>query len=110
MIALGLSSLFLACFLVFSFLVLFIFTGGLQKTKFLATIPRVEMLCHTFFGGPGCFRAVLFGPCAILALCACTKNERNRKSRAQFLKAAAAASKGNSRTTKEATACVQTSG
>ena len=29
----------------FSFLVLFIFTGGLQKTKFLATIPRVEMVC-----------------------------------------------------------------
>ena len=25
------------------FLVLFIFTGGLQKTKFFATIPRVEM-------------------------------------------------------------------
>ena len=30
----------------FSFLVLFIFTGGLQKTKFFATIPRVEMTCH----------------------------------------------------------------
>ena len=28
---------------IFSFLVLFIFTGGLQKTKCLATIPRVEM-------------------------------------------------------------------
>ena len=27
----------------FSFLVLFIFTGGLQKTKLFATIPRVEM-------------------------------------------------------------------
>ena len=31
-------------FWLFSFLVLFIFTGGLQKTKFLATIPRVGML------------------------------------------------------------------
>ena len=28
----------------FSFLVLFIFTGGLQKTKFFVTIPRVEMI------------------------------------------------------------------
>ena len=27
----------------FSFLVLFIFTGGLQKPQFLATIPRLEM-------------------------------------------------------------------
>ena len=27
----------------FSFLVLFIFTGGLQKAKFFATIPRAEM-------------------------------------------------------------------
>ena len=26
------------------FLVLFIFTGGLQKTTFFATIPRVEMI------------------------------------------------------------------
>ena len=31
------------CFVVFSFLVLFIFTGGLQKAKLFATIPRVEM-------------------------------------------------------------------
>ena len=31
-------------FFFFSFLVLFIFTRGLQKTKFFATIPRVEML------------------------------------------------------------------
>ena len=30
-------------FLFFSFLVLFIFTGSLQQTKFFATIPRVEM-------------------------------------------------------------------
>ena len=38
------AALFLACFLFFfSFLVLCIFTGGLQKTKFFATIPRVEM-------------------------------------------------------------------
>ena len=33
----------LGMFFVFSFLVLFIFTGGLQKTKFFATIPRVDM-------------------------------------------------------------------
>ena len=31
-------------FWLFSLLVPFIFTGGLQKTKFFATIPRVEML------------------------------------------------------------------
>ena len=30
-------------FFFFSLLVLFIFTGGLQKTKFFATMPRVEM-------------------------------------------------------------------
>ena len=43
------SSLFLACFLVFRFLVLFIFTGGLQKTKFFATIPRVEVISSIRF-------------------------------------------------------------
>ena len=37
------SDLFLACVLVFSFLVLLSFTGGLQKTKCFATIPRVEV-------------------------------------------------------------------
>ena len=44
---------FLRCswhvFWFFRFLVLFIFTGGLQKTKFFATIPRVEMFI--FLGG-----------------------------------------------------------
>ena len=40
---------FLACFfLFFSCLVLFIFTGGLQKTKLFATIPRVEMAAYKF--------------------------------------------------------------
>ena len=34
----------------FSFLVLFIFSGGLQKTKFFATIARVEMMEDSRFG------------------------------------------------------------
>ena len=45
------SSLFLACFLVFVFLVLFIFTGNLQKTMCFTTIPRVEMY-YVLFGFP----------------------------------------------------------
>ena len=42
---------FLGMFFVgfFSCLVLFIFTGGLQKTKCFATIPRVEMVWSPFW-------------------------------------------------------------
>ena len=38
------ASLFLALGMFCFFLVLFIVTGGLQKTKLFATIPRVEMV------------------------------------------------------------------
>ena len=48
-----LTSLFLACFcFIFSFLVLFIFTGGSAKnSQFFATIPRVAMVETRAFVG-----------------------------------------------------------